>query len=215
MQKKRRFPRNGFEKRWFLVGVVLSLMSLVVLGCGIPKENYAAMVAERDTAQSQVNSQQAQIQTLQGDLDGAKTDLTAAQSKIGTLESDLNKSQEQIKSLQSSVSSAQSQLSTFKSDLNSSWTAYGKNAELGEYLLRYWAAAARGDEATLTTMTLDMVKYVDAVGDTELSQLWKDFLKYVGEGKGTEGMQCFSQLMLKNIELAEKDAQAINARLSR
>ncbi len=67
----------------------------------------------------------------------------------------------------------------------------------------------------MTIMTLDMGKYVDAVGNAELSQLWQDFLKYAIQGKETEGMQSFSQLMLKTVELAEKDSQAMSTRLNR
>lgn len=41
-------------KRWFLVGVMLLLASLLVAGCGIPQADYDAVVAERDALKAQV-----------------------------------------------------------------------------------------------------------------------------------------------------------------
>lgn len=195
-------------KRWLTVVLMLLSASLLVAGCGIPQEEYDAVIAERDAAKTQVTSQQMEIQTLQDDL-------AESQNQTETLEGDVAEAQSQIESLQSSVSAAQGQLSSYKSDIKSLWSSYDKKAELEGYLLQYWAAAARKDTKTITEMTLDMSKYVDALGNAELSQLWKDAMNYAAEKKETEFGQSLSQLMLKTVELAEADARAINDRLNR
>jgi len=82
-------------KRWFLVGVMF-LLPLLVVGCGIPTEDYDAAVAAKEAAETKVAS-------LQSDLSGA-------QSQISSLESEAS-------SLQSIVASLRNQVSSLTSDL--------------------------------------------------------------------------------------------------
>ena len=94
-------------KRWFLVGVMLLLASLLVAGCGVPQEDYDAVVAERDAAQAQVASlqsdmseTQSQIETLESDLADAQAQLTTVQSDYDKVNSDLAKTQDEIDALE-------------------------------------------------------------------------------------------------------------------
>ena len=68
------------KKRWFLVGVIL-LLSLLVVSCGVSQDYHDTVVDER-------NALQAQVTSLQKDLDKAKSDLGAAQGQIKTLQGD-------------------------------------------------------------------------------------------------------------------------------
>lgn len=43
-------------KRWFLVGVILALVSLLTIGCVVPKEDYEAVIAELDVLKGEVAS---------------------------------------------------------------------------------------------------------------------------------------------------------------
>lgn len=52
-------------KRWFLVGGILLLVSLLVTGCGVPKEDYEAVVAERDSVQSELQSVRSELSAVQ------------------------------------------------------------------------------------------------------------------------------------------------------
>lgn len=61
-------------------------MSLLLVSCGVPKEDYEAVVAERDAAQIQVES-------LQSDLATTESDLAAARSTIEVQEQTLAKAE--------------------------------------------------------------------------------------------------------------------------
>ena len=94
-------------KRWFLVGVMLLLVPLLVVGCGVAQEDYDAVLAERDAAQAQVASlqsdmseTQSQIETLESDLADAQAQLTTVQSDYDKVNSDLAKTQDEIDALE-------------------------------------------------------------------------------------------------------------------
>jgi thiol-disulfide isomerase/thioredoxin len=106
-------------KRWFLVGLVF-LVSLIVVGCGVPQEEHDVALAERDTAQAEVAS-------LQSELAEMQSDLATTESDLAETESDLATTQSEISSLQSQISSSQSQISSLRSDLSE---AEGQVAEL-------------------------------------------------------------------------------------
>ena len=89
-------------KKWLLVGGMLLLVSLLVIGCGIPQEEYDVVMAERDTLQREVTS-------LQSNLD-------TAENQIGTLESEVAEAQSQIEALGSNLDEAESQIETLQSD---------------------------------------------------------------------------------------------------
>lgn len=106
-------------KRYFIVSLVLLLVSLSMVSCGVPQEDYAAVLAEAEAAKSQVSS-------LQSDLAAARTDLNAAQSEVDeleedldTAESDLAEAQDQLSSLTSQVSSLQSEASSLHDEISS------------------------------------------------------------------------------------------------
>lgn len=48
-------------KRWLLVSSILLLVSLLMVGCGISHEEHNAVLAERDSVQTQVASLQRQL----------------------------------------------------------------------------------------------------------------------------------------------------------
>jgi cell division protein FtsL len=96
-------------KRWPLVGLVF-LVSLVVVGCGVPQEEHDTVLAERDAAQAEVAS-------LQSELARMQKNLATAESDLGETESDLAGAQSQISSLQSEISSLRSQISSLQSQL--------------------------------------------------------------------------------------------------
>ena len=83
-------------KRWFLVGVMLLLASSLVVGCGIPQEEYDAVLAERDAAQAEVESLKSDLATVEGNLATAEGDLATVQSQISSLQSDLTAVQKEL-----------------------------------------------------------------------------------------------------------------------
>jgi hypothetical protein len=73
------------SKKWLLVCIPLLSIALLVTGCGVPKEDYDAVIAERDSAQAEIQSvkaeltaSQANVSELTSSLDGATAELQAA-----------------------------------------------------------------------------------------------------------------------------------------
>lgn len=89
-------------KRWLLVSVML-LASLLVVGCGIPQEEYDAVVAERDAAQAQAT-------TLQSDLAKARSDLTAVEAKLASLQEDYNTAKSNLTAVESALAEAEARI---------------------------------------------------------------------------------------------------------
>lgn len=62
-------------KRWLLVGGILLLVSLLLTGCGVPKEDYEAVVTERDSVQSE-------LQSVSGELSAAQLTIEAQEQAM-------------------------------------------------------------------------------------------------------------------------------------
>jgi len=91
------------KQRWFLISIVLLLVSLLVTGCGVAQEDYAAA--------------QGQVASLQSELAGAQSDLAAAQGQMASLQSELAGAQSDLAAAQGQVASLQSELAGARSDL--------------------------------------------------------------------------------------------------
>lgn len=176
-------------KKKALIAVVLLLVSSLLLGAcatGVSQEDYDAVVAERDAAQAQVASLQADLATSEG--------------KLTTVQSELEEMQAEYQG--------------FKSDLTSLWTSLDKKLELAAYIITFWAASSVGDEETVSQMILDMVIYVDAVGNAELSQMWDDAMSSAMQEQEAESMANFALLMIKTVELLGEDVEALEVMLA-
>jgi hypothetical protein len=71
--------------RCLLVGGILLLVSLLFVGCGVPQEDYDAVVAERDSAQAELQS--------------VKTELSASQAKVSELTSSVEKQAAELETI--------------------------------------------------------------------------------------------------------------------
>lgn len=76
-------------KRCLTASSILLLISFLAVGCGVPQEEYDAVLTERDEEKTQMTTQQAQLQTLRGELATAKADLTVVQGDLGAKENNL------------------------------------------------------------------------------------------------------------------------------
>ena len=61
------------RKRWLLVGVVLLLVSLVVIGCGIPQEEYDELKTENTSLQEELSTLKTESTSLQEELSTLRT----------------------------------------------------------------------------------------------------------------------------------------------
>ena len=93
-KKKRRIC--SMKKHWFLVGMVIMLMSLLVVGCGVPQEEFDSVLAERDAAQGRLVSLQSDLNTVQAQIDTLEGDLKTAQSQVQTLQGDYKNQEAKI-----------------------------------------------------------------------------------------------------------------------
>ena len=91
------------RRKQFLLSIIILIASSLVMSCGMPQEQYDAVVAERNAAQAEVTS-------LESDLDKTESDLAETESDLATTESDLAAAQSQISSLQSDLTNAESNL---------------------------------------------------------------------------------------------------------
>lgn len=93
-------------KRWLVVGLMLLLVTLLVVGCGIPQEEYDAVVAERDTAQTQVASVQSKLDKAQSQIENLESELAEEESQIETLQSEVEEAQSEIEALNKKIAYA-------------------------------------------------------------------------------------------------------------
>ncbi len=78
-------------KRWFLIAGILPLASLLMAGCGIPQEEYDAVVAERHRYQSDLTEAKSQIETLQSEVESLQGQLSTVQGDYDTLKQSVAK----------------------------------------------------------------------------------------------------------------------------
>lgn len=104
-------------KRWFLVGVMLLLVSLMMVGCGVPQEEHDAVLAERDAAQAELASLQSDLATTQSQLATTESDLTALKADLETAKADLETAKANLETANSKISTLQADLSTQKKNL--------------------------------------------------------------------------------------------------
>ncbi len=70
-----------------IIGILLMLVTVLILfsGCGVPQEDYDAVVAERDTAQTQVASLESDMAATQADLDQLEKQIAGVSSAWSSL----------------------------------------------------------------------------------------------------------------------------------
>jgi len=176
-------------KRWFLVSVTLLLLGLVV-GCGIPQEQYDAVLAERDQAQQELQSLKAELATAQGQVSGltsnlgkTKSELEAAQSELETAQSELETTKAELETVRTDLTKAQTDFAAFKHDLESVWLSLASNIRVNNMGLDVVCASFRKDTnavfsaAPKVTAALADLKDLKAA---ELKGLWEE--AYVLEG---------------------------------
>lgn len=103
-------------RRWFAAGVMIFLVSLLVAGCGIPQEDYDAVIAEREAAEAQAASLRGQLTTASSEASRAKGDLAGVQSELVKVNNELEAARKEAESAKSAASNAQSQLPAVKSE---------------------------------------------------------------------------------------------------
>ena len=99
------------KKKLFLVGVLL-IVPLLLVGCGVSQESYDAIVAERDSLVTN-------LQSVQSEIDTAKSKLNSVQSELDSKILELRSAQSQIGSTKTELQSVKSELEAIKLELES------------------------------------------------------------------------------------------------
>lgn len=206
-------------KKLFLVGVMLLLASLLMVGCGVPQEEHDAVVAERDAAKVQVASLQSDLNKAQSDLAAAESDLATAQAQIETLEDDIDKAESSLGKAKSDLAAAQRQVSELrgvKTELRPLWDSLRPKLDLlnhNTHMLGLYERGAPEMEMGLAGMRLG--SYIASVGNSELSEMYDEWLQLAAEMKIVESTQLFDEMCHKIIELTEADINAFETQLSK
>ena len=224
-------------KKWIAVGVALLLMAILVVGCGVPQEDYDAMIAERDTGlakaaslESDLSATESTLAATESDLSATEGDLAATQSDLAATQSELADAESQISSLKSAANKAKSDLaatqeeySTFKSDLDGLWDSLEKKLDVQAELIDMYNGAAKLETgemsvgeylAWMATFMATMGTKIDAVENTELSQLWEDFFSYAAQGDESKMGKSLTGLADLTRDLIDQDIEALEAKLS-
>jgi outer membrane murein-binding lipoprotein Lpp len=71
---------------WLLTGVIVSCLSIVLLaGCGVSKDEYEALQAEKANVETQLAAAQSDLTSLQADYDTLNVDYQAASDELAQL----------------------------------------------------------------------------------------------------------------------------------
>lgn len=187
-------------KRGFLVGAILLLVSLLLIGCGVPKEDYEAVVAERDSTIAERDSALAELQSV-------KTQLNTAQAEVSDLNSKLEKRQQQLSDFQEILDSLEPKL-----QMQQLLAEYGNKQawyKLPKSSLTWseWRHFARHE------FRIDMEKYLEAVDDRALRILYED--AYIWEEEGwTTDHEDVDELVTLLGELIEADRNKLREALA-
>lgn len=105
-------------------GMALVVFTLLLIGCGVPQEKYDLIVAERDTAKSQVVSVQGDLDKAKAQVASVQSDLDKAKAQAISMQGDLDKAKAQVTSLQGDLDKAKAQVTSLQSELSNTNTKY-------------------------------------------------------------------------------------------
>jgi hypothetical protein len=176
-------------------------------GCGIPQEDYDAVIAERDTAQTKVSS-------LEGDNAAAKAETDAAEAKLAVALEQTETLEKQAETLQNSLTSAENELATFQADIEAAWEPVEKKSRVAVAFVGFWAVSAAGDIDGIADWTLLIDEAVKGAGDSELSLAWKNAMDAADAGNDGEFMAFLSSAMTRTVLAVSESIVAFEAKLS-
>ncbi len=83
------------KKRWFVIGIICSLLSILIIGCGIPQDQYDQLKSELTSSQQQVED----LTKTNGELNTRVEDLTKTRGELNTQIEDLTKTRGELEDL--------------------------------------------------------------------------------------------------------------------
>jgi len=98
----------------YIAVFLLVLLSIILIGCGVPQKDYDALKTQLAQAQNDYNSAESQLSSLQNEFDTTKAKLSA---DYNTVKSQLDAAQNQIKNLQGTIDSQSANLTQTQANI--------------------------------------------------------------------------------------------------
>jgi len=194
-------------KGWFLLGGVLLLVSLLLIGCGVPKEDYEAVVAEKDSALTELQSVKSQLNSAQAEVSDLEVEVSDLEGKASDLSSELEEKQQQLGDVQRIVDSLAPKVQM--------------QQLLGEFSNKRGRTLLENPTLThsewrrfvMDEFRMDMAKYLEAVDDYALRVGYEKAIIWEVDGWHIH-LEEFDKLLTFLSELIEVDINELQAALA-
>lgn len=186
-------------KPTLLIVMALVLPALLLASCGIPQEEYNAVVAEKDAANADLAKVQSNLAKVQSELETVQNDIIAANSQISSLQSEIGQLEEQIAAASSAWSSLKPKMELTGNLMENqlTWWRYElkeiDDLELSRQVGHQWG---------VITVCLD------EIGDDEFAEVMTDAW-YAEAGK--KGLQLGYEAYAMLISLCEEDMASLSS----
>jgi peptidoglycan hydrolase CwlO-like protein len=165
------------NKRWYILVVVVLVVSCPATGCGISKSQYDAVTAELETVKQERQAAQDQLQVAQSELSKTKSDLQAVQADSEKLQEQLDAKDGQLKAAQADLQTAQGKLTSAQNELRYTQTQLSTiQSDLMQKTTDLQASKAQvqslqKDLATINEKRAEALKYAELL-DILMFEIW-------------------------------------------
>ena len=171
---------------WFLVVTIFLSVSWLVIGCGIPQEDYDALTA-------QLNNVQGELQSVKAELGTTKSELEAKKAELETANADL-------KTMQAKLETAQKELLTFKEDLKMPWGPLAALLRVSEALNALESAVLLNQPQNIPTLAATVSAVIAA---PDLKAMWEQ--AYVTDATGSKLYVTHLEKLISTVDSRIKD----------
>jgi peptidoglycan hydrolase CwlO-like protein len=174
------------KKIGFLVSTIFLSVSWLVVGCGIPQEDYDAVVAQLNSAQVDLQSTKAELQKAQANisdlnskLSKSEDELKAEKANSSEITSSLEQSKKELeeaqtisKNLSADLEKVQSDFTAFKSELKSMFGPLQYTISLNTDILGINAGLCLDDLDVVEKNCYDVDAKVTSIPSEDLKARW-------------------------------------------
>jgi len=197
--------------------IVVGLVIGVIVGFGIGYMMYQPQISQLQSTlsdtQSDLSASQSEVQSLQGQLAEARTNITSLETQLSQSQAAVTSLENQLEAKETEYSALSTEYDEFKSDVNSLVNSLEKKMELESQIIKMWVHYERGEAVEFTGTLLGLGTYVDAVGDSQLSTHWDEFMTYFNAGQYSEADGKLADLMERSSVLIQTDLAELNTLL--
>ena len=211
-------------QRWSLVGGILLLVSLLLTGC-VPKADYEAVVADRDSTlavlqsvKSQLGSAQADVSDLKAEVSDLKAEGSDLKVKVSDLEAAVSDLEAEGKDLNAKLEPRLGQLDEVQQICDSLEPKLQIQQLIGEYLNKQaWfkikdssLSFKEWEHFAHEIFRIDMEKYLEAVDDFALRNAYEKAVIWKADS-WTTNYASYEKLQDLLGELIEDDRNKLRA----